>query len=552
MSTRKTSNEYIEDLKKVNPNIEVLGEYVNGHVAILHRCKICGHEFMKAPSSALNKKAPQGCPKCSKAHSKKLLRKTHEQYLKDILEVNKSLIPLEEYQSAYIKILHKCIECGYEFKISPIHMEQRKVACPQCNPGYRTEQTRQLIREQNPNYLDYKKGKVLIKCPDCNREKWIRPGVYNKFGLRCICNDGISYPNKFIYKFLELLNIDFISEYSPNWAERKKYDIYIPSLNCIIENQGLQHYKDVSKMFKMTLEDTQKNDFYKKQLATQNNIKHYIELNCAKSDLEYLKNSILNNTALMDIIRIPKDFDWKECARFASSSLIKKVADLWNVGLAIKEIYQKLKISQDTATHFLKKSKEAGWCDYSKEEAFKRKGKLYTQNFKGTGAKVQCLETGEIFNSSLKADIKYSKNHKKTGNVSNACKNTALKNNVKAYNLHWISLKDKPAGYLENERNKILDTLPPAITKRVSIHKENKRLNVDINKCDEYLKEGWILGWPSTKEIRAKKFKYQCLEDSNKFSTVKEIANHYNLKLTNLYSAIAYNRSYSGITIIKI
>lgn len=78
----------------------------------------------------------------------------------------------------------------------------------------------------------------------------------------------------------------------------------------------------------MTLEDNQENDFYKKQLAAQNNIKHYIELNCAKSDLEYLKNSILNNTALMNIIRIPEDFDWKECARFASSSLIKKVADL--------------------------------------------------------------------------------------------------------------------------------------------------------------------------------------------------------------------------------
>ena len=48
------------------------------------------------------------------------------------------------------------------------------------------------------------------------------------------------------------------------WSENKRYDVYIPYLNCIVENHGEQHYNNSFKSLNgRTLEEEQKNDKYK-------------------------------------------------------------------------------------------------------------------------------------------------------------------------------------------------------------------------------------------------------------------------------------------------
>ena len=58
---KKTTEEFKQEIKEVNENIEVLGEYVNNKTKIKCKCKIDGYEFEMRPNNLLS---GQGCPKC--------------------------------------------------------------------------------------------------------------------------------------------------------------------------------------------------------------------------------------------------------------------------------------------------------------------------------------------------------------------------------------------------------------------------------------------------------------------------------------------------------
>lgn len=68
MSRKKTHEEFVDELNKVNPNIEVLGEYVNNRTGIHCKCKVCGFDtyiddrkWTPTPNHLLQGK---GCPQC--------------------------------------------------------------------------------------------------------------------------------------------------------------------------------------------------------------------------------------------------------------------------------------------------------------------------------------------------------------------------------------------------------------------------------------------------------------------------------------------------------
>lgn len=70
---------------------------------------------------------------------------------------------------------------------------------------------------------------------------------------------------------------------------------------------------------------------------------------------------------------------------------------------------------------------------------------------------VQNLETGEIFESSAVANIKFV--GKNTTNIAIACCATAKKENCMAYGYHWVRLNNKPEGYSKEERQEIIRSL---------------------------------------------------------------------------------------------
>lgn len=60
-SRTKSEEQYIMELKEVQPNIVLKGKYVGCHVNTLHECLICGCEWSPRPSNLLSE---YGCPCC--------------------------------------------------------------------------------------------------------------------------------------------------------------------------------------------------------------------------------------------------------------------------------------------------------------------------------------------------------------------------------------------------------------------------------------------------------------------------------------------------------
>ena len=215
--------------------------------------------------------------------------------------------------------------------------------------------------------------KIFVTCPNCGKQKQIVVNkIYNRKTISCTCGDGISYPEKFVTSMLDQLGIKYIREYSPEWSNNKRYDFYLENYNCVIETHGRQHYDNYgfNTCSGRTLGEEQENDKYKKELALSNGIDYYIELNCSKSELEWLKQSILNSK-LSEIIDLNK-INWLICEEFAiNSNKIKEICDYWrehneinNEGLFLKDIGSKFNLGRDTIGKYLKKGTLLGWCDY--------------------------------------------------------------------------------------------------------------------------------------------------------------------------------------------
>ena len=67
LNRRKISNDFIDELSKINNNIFVTGEYIRARDPIDVVCKVCGYEWSPTPDSLLH---GTGCPECGKERSR--------------------------------------------------------------------------------------------------------------------------------------------------------------------------------------------------------------------------------------------------------------------------------------------------------------------------------------------------------------------------------------------------------------------------------------------------------------------------------------------------
>jgi len=252
--------------------------------------------------------------------------------------------------------------------------------------------------------------KVPMKCPDCG---YIRNDTtINRLTTRGFicprCGDGFSYPEKFMFNILEQLNINFKTQLNKTifkWCDKYKYDFYIENISCIIETHGIQHYKETTGKWNDIIE-TQANDKYKENLANENGIINYIILDCSNSDVKHIKNSIINNSKLPQLLNFKEeDINWLKCHEFACSSLVKTVCGLWESGINnTLEISNQLKIGRNTTIRYLKQGAKLGWCNYNVKEQ-------NIININNKYKSVICLTTNEIFDTISNAEKKYNIRH---------------------------------------------------------------------------------------------------------------------------------------------
>lgn len=365
-----TKESYNEKLQLANPNLELIGEYVNSGTKTDFHCKVCDGIFDSMPETI--SRSPQ-CPYCN-----------NHRVLKDFNDMWTT--------HPHVAKLLKNPEDGYKYV-------------------YGTTKELPMI------------------CPDCGNEITKIPRLYyNEAGnITCPkCKDGFSYPEKIMYNVLSQLGIEFKYQLSSkvfDWVDSYKYDFYLYDYNYIIEVNGMQHYQDTMWS---SFEDVQLNDKRKLDLANKNGITKYIVIDARHSELDFIRQNILDSELgkMFNLSLI----DWNKCEEYASTSMMIKICNEWDQEKStIFEFIKLYNLSQSTIMNYLVKGAASGLCDFNREEYVER---INRNQGSANKIKVQCVETGEVFSSQTEA-----RKHIKSGDICRALDNP----NKTAGGYHWIT-----------------------------------------------------------------------------------------------------------------
>ncbi len=374
---RKTNEEFIKEVYDlVGDEYEFLEDYINSQTKIKCRHNECRHEYHVKPANFLSGRR---CPECFGI--KKLTYQDINKVIHDKLGVGWSIIEygrgehgvfvtLKDGQGyLYDNVLLSNIKADrIPDKINTLNIftiSNIKTWCELNNEPFI------LVSETYKG----KDEKMQWKCKQC---KHIFERSWNEIhshGFGCNkCSDGLSYSEKFMRELLNQLNQYYIPEYTPKWSDQKRYDVYLPDRNIIIEVNGIQHYgAGFEYLGGRSLKEEVENDKNKERLAIKNGISNYITIDCRESSLSYIKNSVLNSkfSNIFDLSNV----NWLKCHGLACNSIVKDICDLWNLDYNTLDISKVVKLSRATVIKYLKRGNELKLCEYDAKEQSTLSGK---------------------------------------------------------------------------------------------------------------------------------------------------------------------------------
>lgn len=349
-------------------------------------------------------------------------------------------------------------------------------------------------RFKDENYIKY----YHIKCIYCNHKYTRSQSAIKDRGVRCpVCSDGISYPTKVVANILNQLGVKYKTEKIFNWSNNKRYDFYIEDSNIIIEVHGSQHYEErfINKKSskRRTLEEEQVNDKLKQEMALQNGINDYIIIDARKSEVEWIKRSVLKSN-LCNIYDL-SIIDWSECEESASNNLTLLISSMFvddDISIS-KKIASELGISYKTVVEHLNKGASLGWCNYDPKKIMSLAGKTVDNN---RSKPIVCIDNGMEFKSASHcANVSES-----VFGVKMIASKISLVCNGSRNHHHGFKFKYK------HEDNSCLDKFKNnELAKEIcELKLNNSNLSAtDISKMysisrgtvRDYLKKGTVLGW---------------------------------------------------------
>lgn len=209
--------------------------------------------------------------------------------------------------------------------------------------------------EQAKTLAPFCNKNVLFKCPNCGKEKYLKPSNILHQGFSCPqCSKGTSYPELFMLSYFEVKGIEFEYQYKFNDLTNRVFDFYLPKQNILVETHGEQHfYKNKSSIWKDSYEKSNQSDEEKRVYSRSKGI-ILVELDCRKSTFEFISNqinnSILPNIEFNEIDSITKLI--QENRRYDVKGIISK----YKKGMSINGIAKEYKLSGTTISSILRKN----------------------------------------------------------------------------------------------------------------------------------------------------------------------------------------------------
>lgn len=254
----KLKETFVEELEKINPNIELLSDYVNTNNEIRCRCKIDGHEWNGRPLDLLKGK---GCQVCGhKRVWETRGRKTTSDFIKEMKPINSNIQILGEYKGAHKLIKCKCLIDDCEWESYACNLLNKTAGCPECRKirlreaqAFSDDEFENRLKSTNENIELLDKyvnthTKIRFKCKTHNCIFVTTPTNFlYKNGRGCpYCSQ--SSGEKKMVKILEDrgFNIQQQKMFDDcRYIDRLKFDAYDIDNNVAYEYQGEQHYKPI-------------------------------------------------------------------------------------------------------------------------------------------------------------------------------------------------------------------------------------------------------------------------------------------------------------------
>lgn len=212
-------------------------------------------------------------------------RKTHKEYL-DELERNglsEKIRPIGMYITYSTKIRHRWIECNHVVEVSPQSV-LNGYGCRICRKYSRLANVDTVVerihggdiwRDSSTPYIN-SSTKVIWNCVQGHHWEATPQSVTNGTGCPH-CSNGRYKGERLTRGVLEEHGIEFqVQKKFPDLKriDRLSYDFFIPSMNILIECQGVQHYKPTTFFHGENAEEgfayQQERDQLKREYAWQN------------------------------------------------------------------------------------------------------------------------------------------------------------------------------------------------------------------------------------------------------------------------------------------
>lgn len=259
----KSHDKFVEYLKGINQDVEIVGKYINMDTKIQARCLIDGYIWDADP-----RKLYRGC-KCAVCSNRKVIEGINDVKTTrpDLVKYFKNKDEASQYTVGSEKIIDAiCPECGYEDKIRIGNLSRFGFACNGCYEkrygrkrapyGYWNKDT--MVEYLNANYvwyklLDIKEAsvdgclKVYIKCPNENHNPYWAYWTNIISGYTCsLCylEDSMSHGEHMAESIFKKHSINFNPQKRFDDCRDKytlPFDFYLPDYNLIIEIMGEQH-----------------------------------------------------------------------------------------------------------------------------------------------------------------------------------------------------------------------------------------------------------------------------------------------------------------------
>lgn len=125
----RSEKELIDELKIINPNIRIIGKFINTQKSIEVECLVCGHKWNPVVNSLLSQHT--GCPECKK---KMILKKNmlhREEIVKRMKDKHPEVEIIGEIIDKDTPVKCKCGFCGniWDAKYSSL---KNAAGCPKC------------------------------------------------------------------------------------------------------------------------------------------------------------------------------------------------------------------------------------------------------------------------------------------------------------------------------------------------------------------------------------------------------------------------------------